>query len=576
MDLSRFGLRLIAIGTLIAATVVPLVVKIKSLELPLDYNVFHYGVSVLDGFSWYKGVLVAACGAVTLLGLLLSRARVTRFDGACMALATLAIASALLSPFQSLGFLGVPYILEGLPTILAYLALAAGATRLSPAMTDRWLPIGIVGSVLVITIFGLAEAQGVHLINQPWLAKLLLETPDGWRSNYNGGFGAATFPFGNPNYAGMYAALIWPFLLATACRSRTWMNGLLPAIGAGAACALLIASGNRAGFIGAIIAVILSLLYLRGNRVPTPKLLLVLLFTHALAYAVSSQTTNSINHRLAEINNESPETMFVPPPNATSPSTTHSTVISVEDGRLRADHAGISLLVERQMRSVKLMDLNYRPLPVEVKGEHIMILDDRFRAFRIKLHDVDPFYILSINEYEISVTNRGFKIMRFGSFFSPVAAARFPLPLSDLAFSYRGYIWSRSLPLLADGLFLGHGPGAFPFVFPNNDPAGIFGASKIVDKPHCFYISFAFAHGVTALLILLTTGSTFFYKALQALLSCRDQDYCLRLLPYVAGSVGCAVAALATDSTIGVAAPWWVLFGCGVGILRQRPPRASC
>jgi len=164
--------------------------------------------------------------------------------------------------------------------------------------------------------------------------------------------------------------------------------------------------------------------------------------------------------------------------------------------------------------------------------------------------------------------------MRFGNFFSPVAAQRFPLPLSDLAFSYRGYIWSRSLPLLADGLFLGHGPGAFPFVFPNNDPAGIFGQSQIVDKPHCFYISFAFAYGVTALLILLATGSIFFFKALRALLSCEDQDYCLRLLPYMAACVGCAIAALATDSSIGVAAPWWVLFGCGVGILRQRPVTA--
>ncbi|MHA4878864.1 O-antigen ligase family protein, partial [Enterococcus faecium] len=89
---------------------------------------------------------------------------------------------------------------------------------------------------------------------------------------------------------------------------------------------------------------------------------------------------------------------------------------------------------------------------------------------------------------------------------------RFPLPLNDHAFSNRGFIWSRSLPLLKKTWLLGRGSGAFPFEFPNYDllaMSQIFGSYALVDKPHSFYLGFAYTHGAFALVLLLSLFATY-------------------------------------------------------------------
>ena len=75
-------------------------------------------------------------------------------------------------------------------------------------------------------------------------------------------------------------------------------------------------------------------------------------------------------------------------------------------------------------------------------------------------------------------------------------------------FTYRGYIWGRTFPLLKDYIFTGSGPDTFLFVFPQNDYVmrsnmgfGFF--SEILSKPHCMYLQMAVQTGVISLILFL-------------------------------------------------------------------------
>ncbi len=66
--------------------------------------------------------------------------------------------------------------------------------------------------------------------------------------------------------------------------------------------------------------------------------------------------------------------------------------------------------------------------------------------------------------------------------------------------SNRGYIWSRSLPLLKNTLFIGTGADVYPFNFPQTDIVGKVNAfgyyDIIVDKPHNMYLQTAIQFGI--------------------------------------------------------------------------------
>jgi hypothetical protein len=139
----------------------------------------------------------------------------------------------------------------------------------------------------------------------------------------------------------------------------------------------------------------------------------------------------------------------------------------------------------------------------------------------------------------------------------------------DLA-TNRGYIWSRTLPLLRNSLLLGVGRDNFVYSFPNDDYVGKVNCGfdgQIVTKPHNMYLQIAVEDGIPACLILIV---------LYVLLGIRTFRGCFvkgklttRQLVGIAifcGLTGYMVAGLANDSSICVAPVFWTLFGLGYAV----------
>jgi O-antigen ligase len=80
--------------------------------------------------------------------------------------------------------------------------------------------------------------------------------------------------------------------------------------------------------------------------------------------------------------------------------------------------------------------------------------------------------------------------------------------LNDLgkSFSGRAFIWSRTLPLLMDNIFLGTGPDTFLLAFPNDDFVALSNSGygdELITKPHNMYLQTAVQTGVLSLICFL-------------------------------------------------------------------------
>lgn len=137
--------------------------------------------------------------------------------------------------------------------------------------------------------------------------------------------------------------------------------------------------------------------------------------------------------------------------------------------------------------------------------------------------------------------------------------------------SSRGYIWSRSLPMLRNTLLLGTGPDTFVFEFPQNDLLGKLyaydSATTIVDKPHNLYLQIALNEGVIALLAFLGIILIYIVDSIKlyALKSKFTENEIMGISVFLA-VIGYLFAGIFNDSVISVAPIFWIVLGVGVAV----------
>ncbi|GAA0077170.1 O-antigen ligase family protein [Clostridium sp. CTA-5] len=137
--------------------------------------------------------------------------------------------------------------------------------------------------------------------------------------------------------------------------------------------------------------------------------------------------------------------------------------------------------------------------------------------------------------------------------------------------SARGYIWSRSLPLLKNNLLLGKGPDSFVYQFPQTDFIGKYYAygtpNMLVDKPHNLYLQTALNEGVIALLVFLAIMIIYIVDSIK-LYALKKEYNKQQILGCVTclGVIGYLFAGIFNDSVVSVAPVFWIVLGVGVAL----------
>lgn len=140
--------------------------------------------------------------------------------------------------------------------------------------------------------------------------------------------------------------------------------------------------------------------------------------------------------------------------------------------------------------------------------------------------------------------------------------------------SNRGYIWSRTFPLLRDAIFIGYGPDTFAAHFPNHDYFGKLkvwrNVGAVMEKPHNLYLQIFFNSGLISLLAILALFAVFLRDSARLYWNCGFTE--LTEISGVAVSlavVGYLVAAIFNDSVVAVAPVFWGLLGLGIAVNRM-------
>lgn len=138
----------------------------------------------------------------------------------------------------------------------------------------------------------------------------------------------------------------------------------------------------------------------------------------------------------------------------------------------------------------------------------------------------------------------------------------------------RGYIWSRTLPLIKDTILVGHGADTYTLYFPHHDYAGKYNNNMfnntlniLVDKPHNIYLGIAVNIGVLGLISLLTLYGIYIVKSFKLYRKAEYSSYLeflgagilLAVIGYLAGG-------LTNDSTVQITPVFYVILGLGFAV----------
>jgi hypothetical protein len=226
--------------------------------------------------------------------------------------------------------------------------------------------------------------------------------------------------------------------------------------------------------------------------------------------------------------------------------------------------------------SLSFLDENGDSLAVINNDKEISFEDATYSGYKIIKGDVSGKFSVEAydNELVLYITkDNGLKMRSSGG---ALGTTEYPdrLELLDGYEKFatnRGYLWSRSIPMLNDTLLIGYGPDTYVLKFPQKDYVGKMNAygdpTIIVDKPHNVFLQIALNTGLVSMLALVAVFLMYFIDSIKLYWK-RDMSTFLECM-----GVGCVTAMISylgagmfNDQIISVAPVFYVLVGLGIAI----------
>ncbi len=612
------------IPLILAIAVVPLITVIHVYVCGLETNPwFSVGGKLYDFFLYYKSFFLRLIGVIILFSLcyllpygkndFLKEKKTVAPTVAIGIFGLFSLLSAILSKHTSMAFFGGYEQFEGWFVVLTYILcfyIAFGFLRTKELLTFI-LDVILVGSIIV-GILGTFQALGIDWIQSDWakiiLTQELVDQMDlsNFHVKLNFDVGMSYVTLYNPNYVGTYAALAIPYCAYLIVRGEKLVRRLLAAASVGLMVVTLLASRSRTGIVGIAVGVILlTILIIPILKKAKPLafiflgscvigvLLLVTLYPGFIGkllrggeeYYVESMdcTDSSLN-----IHQDDGKTIIATLDTSKTNGSDWGRT-SIESLISVTDEAGnpINTTKNEDENSLTISQDGYHPfvisgVTIQPDANKLAVYNEEYKRVTGKENAVTEDSVGFINylcfkdwHYEWRFTDVDGKLMIYNDF------GRLDTldPIEKIGFSgnyhfgsRRGYIWSRTFPMLTDHLILGVGRDNFVYEFPNDDYVGkryMGYDTQTVTKPHNMYLQIWVQDGLIALLALLFLYGLFIVRAFR--LCCgknrstpgKGLDPHSFVIVSAVATTGYMVVGLANDSTITSAAIFWIMLGCG-------------
>jgi hypothetical protein len=572
---------------LLIAGFVPLIVYAKYVDLEGTIQALYWTGQrqYLDFFSYWKSVWVVILTAIALIFyIVLYKQKKLPFKNLKQYYIPLGIyaicvvLSTIFAKDTKTALWGFVDMYQGMFVLLSYVLITFLTINFVNSERDLTLFVKAFLFLMIVEgLLGITQYFGFDFF-QTAVGKSLIVPGNLKVDNLSFTFGPKTI-YGtlfNTNFVGSFATLMLPLSIAFLLGAKTKKQRIISAIAVVLMIFVWIGCNSRAGHLGVAVASVFALWLFRKVIIKNWRISVsVFAVFIVMLVGLNVISDGALLRRLKTFNvveqiniiKEKEEKNF-----------------KFEDIVLGKDT--ISIKTNRQVLNMKLdndklyfLDENYNELEITRKGNNIK-LNDQDKYWEINKISIPKNYpgVTITTHWGYGTINfyfaqDGIKILGSGGRISdPIVADRFqPLDGLEKFMSGRGYIWSRTIPMLKTYLIKGSGADNYPLAFPQDDFVAKLSngsdASLVIDKPHNMYMQIGINTSVISLIALISLWVLYIINSLILYTKTTFNSFekivgasCLVSI------IGYLAAAMFNDHIVSVSPLFWIILGIGISI----------
>lgn len=576
-------------------TIVPLIVRLAVVEIDYQTLEFYSSSTQTDLYAQYKALFlfIGAIAMVVIATIMFKKIFEKKDKQTWIYLIASGVfilftfLSALFAENQEVAFKGFYSQAEGFITIMCYMIVFLYTIFAFLETEDyRYIVFPLMVVVAINAFMGILQYTGNDLLNFEIGKNLMIP------SKYHEAFASVEYLFkdgkmygtiSHYNYMGSFTAMMIPLFTILTIVEKQLKSRILFGITALLSCMLLFGSTARSGIIGMVGIVVFAIIVFGKQLISHWKISgSVIAAVVLVIIGLSVVTKGAIFERLPALVEDS-LSIF-----SNSKAIDFKDELPIRDIRFKDK----SLLLTAQTDVLEVTIHNNELSFKDSKNDTVNYVQEKdtytiqnkaFEGFQFtmgikskKSTAIDLVYLTYQNNalfyFNISDTNE-FHLAN-------------PYTFKDIELDYpeqigfkgkekmgsaRGYIWSRTLPLIKDNLVIGCGPDNYVFEFPQYDFLGklySYGTTNtIISKPHNLYLQILINNGGIAFLAFITIIVTYILDCLKlyALKKQISKEMGIGIAVFLS-IIGYLFAGLFNDSLNLIAPIFWILLGFGVAI----------
>lgn len=589
-------------------SVVPLIVSAYHYEVKLNSYPWFAGSTTYDFFLYWKGqALLLLCGLLALyVAVKLFTGKKDLFEQTdrkywipLLLYFVMSVLSTLFSEHKDMAVRGGYEQWEGMLILGTYVFLLLCAYVLIRGETEAAiLQYGLLAGVLVLSFLSMKQFMGEDFFRTPE-GKAVMNFMSAKKLNFTFNFetGRVYSTLYNPNYVGSYVALMLPVILSLVSLKKKVVpivRSLIAVVTAVWLVIMLIGSQSVTGCIGVLASVLLFAVFMFTNMKKHPvysvaaSVLCVGLFAGVVLinrpvfeYGLNKIKNPTPNHFLVKSMVSKEGILYI----TTKDDDVLRLNVYIEDGSYMyeaADEEGSPAGIYRDEATSRMKFEDVRFQGIEIYETSVQAEAAALDAFVVATPSENKEYtvVLAKASYAAGLNQTVYRMYNpFGKIDDLREIKRIGFEDNQHFGSRRGYIWSRTIPLLGEHLLLGSGPNTFVYEFPNNDYVGMRNVGydgATVTKPHNMFMQIFVQTGLISLLAFLALYVIYFVECVR--LYMRKTEYRTMEITGIGillGTFGYLVTGLANDSTVAVAPLYWCLLGVGMAVNRYNKNMAQ-
>ncbi|WP_236913988.1 O-antigen ligase family protein [Clostridium sp. Cult2] len=575
----------LALPLMLIVAIIPLIVRLKVVPLEGASAAFRIGQDVNpDFFAYYKMVWFIVFTSIGTAMFFIKYyfyqdiyIKKTNIYYPMITYTAFAILSTIFATHRDVALLGFMDRYENMYVLIGYiLCLFLAINLIDNEKQVKYLLFSLGTSAIIISIIGIFQYAKLDFFMTDFGKKLIVPAKYADSiENMKFVFGGAKRIYGtlfNPNYVGVYMSMLFTLSCTILILAKEKLVKIFFGIVSILSLINLLGSGSRTGIISLSLYIVLLIVMFRGSIFKRWKAVLgMVVLVAVIFYGANHYTEGLLKRRLIAVKD----------------SIGTVKVSSLKDIDLNGNKAKIvvedyEINIIHDDEGIHFKDKDNNNIEIVEKENTITFKEEPYNQHTFEKQVYQEGLVLKSNiltnvrkvSFNLIIDENGeFKFVSpKGEMVDLEKAPSWGFEGREMMASSRGYIWSRSIPMLKDTIFLGYGPDTYALHFPNDDYFGkLIGMSRInilVDKPHNYYIQTGINTGVVSLLSILAIFFIYIKSSIQVYINKKEYNNLYEVAGISIFFAVCSylMVSFLNDSVVSVAPVFWILLGTGMGI----------